>query len=133
MFLEQVKREKDLHPKVIEAMSRLEREKFVPDAMKKNAYKNSALPIECEQTISQPSVVAMMTTALYCEQEQSFPKKILEIGTGSGYQAAVLAELGCETYSVERHQELFRIAEKRLAKYPNIHLKHANGWYGWRA
>ncbi len=96
--------------RVLEAMRRLPREAFVPDDVRGNAYADEALPIGSGQTISQPYMVARMTELL----EPAAGKRLLEIGTGSGYQAAILASLGCSVLSVERKPELVRIACKRL-------------------
>ena len=114
---------------ILTAMAGLDRRDFLPDLMQHHANKNSALPIACEQTISQPSVVAMMTELLMVE----YPRKILEIGTGSGYQAAVLARLVDEVYSVERHLLLYQQASAILQKlgYANVTLKHGDGWQGF--
>ena len=115
--------------RVLAAMGHVPREAFVPADLAGEAYFDCALPIDCEQTISQPVIVAMMTEALQLVGNE----KVLEIGTGSGYQAAVLAELATAVYSVERHPELSRQAGERLRKlgYKNVHLKVSNGTLGW--
>ncbi len=115
--------------RVLEAMGRVPREWFVPQEVRQDAYEDSALPIACGQTISQPIIVALMSAALECRGEE----KILEIGTGSGYQAAILAEIGGEVYSVERHEELTRQARHVLQQlgYANIHLRTGDGSLGW--
>jgi len=87
---------------LLQAMSRVEREKFVSPVMKPNAYKDIALPIGYGQTISQPYTIAIMTEALQIKKGD----KVLEIGTGSGYQAAVLFAMGAKVYSVERHVDV---------------------------
>ncbi len=114
---------------VLNAMERVDRRLFLPDLMQSFSEKNSALPIECEQTISQPLIVGLMSEALVAHS----PRKLLEIGTGSGYQAAILACLVDEVYSVERHVLLHQKAEKRLYAmgYANVTLKKGDGWLGW--
>lgn len=114
---------------IINAMAGLDRRVFVPELMQHHADKNSPLPIACEQTISQPTIVAMMTDLLMAYQ----PRKVLEIGTGSGYQAAILARLVDEVYSVERHLLLHQQAAAVLRKlgYANITLKHGDGSQGF--
>lgn len=117
--------------RVLDAMSRVPREQFVPADVRFDAYEDSALPIDRGQTISQPVIVALMSEALQCRGEE----KILEIGTGSGYQAAILAEIGGAVYSIERHPELTRQASdvlKRLG-YTNVHLQTGDGSLGWPA
>jgi protein-L-isoaspartate(D-aspartate) O-methyltransferase len=115
--------------RVLDAMSRVPREAFVPAALADEAYRDGALPIDCEQTISQPIIVALMTEAL----QLSGHERVLEIGTGSGYQAAILAELAAEVYSIERHAELGRQAAERLQAlgYRNVYLKVGDGTLGW--
>jgi protein-L-isoaspartate(D-aspartate) O-methyltransferase len=97
---------------VLEAMSIVPRERFVPPSLRPNAYGDDALPIASGQTISQPYMVARMTELI----EPRPGKRILEVGTGSGYQAAVLAQLGCAVISVERHAELADAARDRLTE-----------------
>ena len=99
-------------PKVADAVSRIPREQFVPDYLKKLAYSDQALGIGSGQTISQPSLVAIMTDLL----ELTGKEKVLEIGTGSGYQAAILAQLAKAVYSIEYERELAATAELRLLK-----------------
>ncbi len=115
---------------VLDAMKRIDRHAFVPELMQNFATRNAALPIECEQTISQPYIVALMSEALIAQH----PGKILEIGTGSGYQAAILACLADEIYSIERHELLHKTAKKRFEQLglKNIHLKLGDGWQGWQ-
>lgn len=115
--------------RVLAAISRVPRERFVPAAMADSAYADSALPIDCSQTISQPIIVAMMTDAL----QLAGGEKVLEIGTGSGYQAAILAELAAEVFSIERHAELSRQAGEHLASlgYRNVSLRVGDGSLGW--
>src|SRR5437763_5107099 len=107
--------------RVLKSMGRVPRDVFLPESLQRDAYTDGALPIACNQTISQPIIVAMMTEAL----QLSGDEKVLEIGTGSGYQAAILAELAGEVFSIERHAELTSQAETRLhgLGYQNIHLQ----------
>lgn len=114
---------------VLAAMGRVPREVFVPPTLAYQAYSDNALPIDCEQTISQPIIVAMMTEAL----QLSGGEKVLEIGTGSGYQTAILAELAGEVFSIERHGELSRQAEERLSRLgiQNVRLRVGDGSRGW--
>ena len=112
---------------VLDAMRRVPRHLFVPENLRIYAYEDSPLPIGAGQTISQPYIVAFMS-----EQLEPVPEmKILEIGTGSGYQAAVLAHLGCEVYTLERLEELAKHAKKVLADYGNVKIKHGDGFAGW--
>ena len=115
--------------RVLAAMRKVPREQFVPEPMRSLAYADSALPIGPEQTISQPYVVAFMT-------EQLRPQKtdrVLEIGTGSGYQAAILAELVREVYTIESIDSLGKTAEATLRRlgYKNVHAKIGDGYRGW--
>ena len=114
--------------RVLEAMKKVPRHLFVPETFKNSAYADMALPAGEGQTISQPYMVAVMTELL----ELSGDDVVLEIGTGSGYQAAVLAELSKEVYTVERIPELAVEAEKRLLNlgYKNIHVIIADGTKG---
>lgn len=116
-------------PAVLDAMEAVPREEFVPDEMRKAAYDDRALPIRHGQTISQPAVVAYMTEQLRLTTES----RVLEIGTGSGYQAAVLAEIAGEIYSIERIPELARTATERLGRlgYSNVHVREGDGAHGW--
>jgi protein-L-isoaspartate(D-aspartate) O-methyltransferase len=115
--------------KVLRAIERVPRELFVDEAFADHAYQDIALPIECGQTISQPFVVAFMTEQLELDERH----KILEIGTGSGYQAAVLSHLCRRVYTVERWRELQKAAEKRFAKLgiTNVTTIIGDGWLGW--
>ncbi len=114
---------------VMEAMGNVPRHEFVPMELQPYAYLNRPLPIGCDKTISQPFIVALMTDLLGLEASDA----VLEIGTGLGYQAAILAELARKVYSVEMIEELARQAEQRLGRlgYTNIELKLGNGYYGW--
>ena len=115
--------------RVLSAIERTPRENFVGEAFEHAAYDNSALPIACGQTISQPYVVAVSTVALELNENL----RVLEIGTGSGYQAAVLARLCRRVYSVERHRSLHLEAERRFKtlRIPNIATKLGDGFKGW--
>lgn len=115
--------------RVLAAMERVPREQFVAEQFLKHAYDNIALPITQGQTISQPYVVAYMTEALKLTDRM----KVLEIGTGSGYQTAVLARLSRRVYTVERYRSLLTTAEKRLndLKITNVVTKLGDGNKGW--
>lgn len=114
--------------KLLAAFFKVPREKFIPEPFRKYAYEDNALPIECKQTISQPFTIAYMTMELEVEKGN----KVLEIGTGSGYQAAILCELGADIYSMERIEHLFQTAGDLLEslKY-KVHLKLGDGSLGW--
>ena len=113
---------------VLDAVRTVPRHLFVDEALASRAYEDTALPIGHGQTISQPWVVARMTEAILAAQ----PKKVLEVGTGSGYQAAILAALGLEVYTVERIGELLRQARKRFRTLGmNVRSKHDDGRAGW--
>lgn len=115
--------------RVLAALRMLPRHLFIDEALASRAYEDTALPIGNSQTISQPWVVARMTEALV---EHGMPKRVLEIGTGSGYQAAVLATLGMEVFTVERIEELLRVARRRFRNMGlNLRTKHADGHMGW--
>ena len=118
-----------LDSNVLEAMSVVPREKFVLSKYKSRAYADTPLPIEEGQTISQPYIVALMTQLANLKGNE----RVLEIGTGSGYQAAVLAEIVPEVYTIEIRKSLAKSAEKRLKAlgYHNVHVKHADGYFGW--
>jgi protein-L-isoaspartate(D-aspartate) O-methyltransferase len=115
--------------RVLGAIEKTPRELFVPDAFQDQAYENVALPIGSAQTISQPYVVALMTERL----ELSGREKVLEIGTGSGYQAAILARLARRVFTIERHRLLTRAAEQRFAalRLHNIVMRFGDGAKGW--
>lgn len=116
-------------PVVLRAMRAVPREEFVPASLRDAAYDDCALPIPCGQTISQPAVVAFMTEQL----RLTSGGRVLEIGTGSGYQAAVLAEIAREVCSIERIPELARAAAARLARlgYANVAVRVGDGASGW--
>lgn len=115
--------------RVMEAMAAVPREKFVPSAVKAFAYDDGALSIGYGQTISQPYIVALMTDMLDLTPESI----VLEIGTGSGYQAAILSLLAKQVYSIERVTELCKSTQKLLKKqgYYNIETRCSDGYYGW--
>jgi protein-L-isoaspartate(D-aspartate) O-methyltransferase len=117
------------NPAVLDAIKRVPRHQFVPDHLQDHAYEDRPLPIGQGQTISQPFVVALMTQALDLTPES----KVLEIGTGSGYQTAILAELAGDVYTVEVRPELQERARRILEDlgYTNIHYRVGDGWEGW--
>ncbi|MDE0469164.1 MAG: protein-L-isoaspartate(D-aspartate) O-methyltransferase [Candidatus Poribacteria bacterium] len=117
-------------PEVLAVMRKVERHLFVKPEHLNVAYQDGALPIDCDQTISQPYIVALMTDLL----ELTPTSKVLEIGTGCGYQTAILAELAKDVYSIEIIPGLAKSAKARLEvlNYQNIHLKKGNGYYGWQ-
>ena len=117
--------------KVLAAIERVPREQFVAESFQDQAYANQALPISCGQTISQPLVVGLMTQALDVSDRQ----KVLEVGTGSGYQAAILSKLARRVYTVERHRDLLAEAEKRFTALGlhNITTMVGDGYKGWPA
>ncbi len=116
--------------RVIDAMERLPREMFVPSALREQAYENIALPIGHHQTVSQPLTVGLMTQALDLTDRM----KVLEIGTGSGYQSAVLSPLCRRLYTIERYRELMRGAEERFEqlRLTNITTRVGDGSLGWK-
>lgn len=116
---------------VLKAIAATPRELFLPDALRHKAYQNTALPIGQGQTISQPYIVAKMTELLLSIGYR--PKSVLEIGTGSGYQTAILAQLFEQVYSVERIKSLQFQAKRRMNQLHlhNISMKHGDGWQGW--
>ncbi len=118
-----------LDPRVMAAMARVPRHEFVPEESRVYAYDDGPLPIGFGQTVSQPFIVALMTDLL----EPGEGDVVLEVGTGSGYQTAVLAELVEKVYSVEIIAELAEKARKRLKRlgYTNVEIKVGDGYYGW--
>ncbi len=116
-------------PRVLQALREVPRDRFLPEHLAPLAYEDAALPIDEGQTISQPYIVAAMAEALELEPAD----RVLEIGTGSGYAAAVLARLAAEVYSVERHAALAETAARRLTElgFENVHVKHGDGTEGW--
>ncbi len=119
----------EIDKKVMDVLGGVDRSKFVPESVKRGAFLNQPLPIGYGQTISQPFIVALMTHVLDVQSTD----RVLEIGTGSGYQAAVLAELAKDVYTIEIVEELAKSAEKRLEEleYANVSVKAGDGWFGW--
>ena len=117
------------NPDVLAAIARVPRHRFVPPEFQEQAYEDRPLPIGHGQTISQPYVVALMTELL----ELSPEAKVLEVGTGCGYQTAILAELAKDVYTVEVIAELSEAAQRRLTGlgYTNVHFRVGDGWEGW--
>ena len=117
--------------RVLEAMRRVPRHLFVPEALQGNAYGDHALPIDANQTISQPYIVARMTELLELDDRS----RVLEIGAGSGYQTAVLAALGAQVYAIERIPDLARAAQARIRSLGiyNATVKCFDGTLGWSA
>src|SRR5512133_716107 len=115
--------------RVLDAFRKVPRHEFVDGAMFKQAYDDNALPIGFGQTISQPTVVALMTQLLKLQRDE----KILEIGTGSGFQTAILSQFSRRVYTIERHKELGDATRKRLREmgYQNIVFKIGDGTAGW--
>jgi protein-L-isoaspartate(D-aspartate) O-methyltransferase len=116
-------------PRVLEAMAKLPRHDFVPAEIRPYAYADSPLPIGCSKTISQPFIAALMTDLLDLKPED----RVLEVGTGLGYHAAVLSALVQRVYSVEIIEELAQQARQRLTEHrcTNVELRIGNGYYGW--
>lgn len=120
---------RDVHDvRVLEAMRRVPREEFVPDAMRSRAYEDRPLPIEEGQTISQPYVVAVMAAALEIQPTD----RVLEVGAGSGYAAAVLGHLAREVFAIEWYESLAASARRRMQELgiPNVHVVHGDGTHG---
>jgi protein-L-isoaspartate(D-aspartate) O-methyltransferase len=116
--------------RVLKAITQVPRHKFVDEALSSRAYENTALPIGQSQTISQPWIVARMTEAIL---DGGNPEKVLEVGTGSGYQAAILAQLVPQVFTVERIEELLKLARRRFhqLRLNNIYVRYADGHLGW--
>jgi len=129
MVREQIVARGVLDGRVLQALGRVPRHAFVPEALRAQAYEDGPLPIGYGQTISQPYIVAFMTEALALRPAD----RVLEVGTGSGYQAAVLSELVAEVYSVEIVAPLARRAEADLARlgYDRVHVRAGDGHLGW--
>ncbi len=128
MVVEQIEARGIRDPKVLRAMRTVERHLFVPETLRHLAYNDHPLPIGEGQTISQPYIVALMTEAIKPHTEMN----VLEIGTGSGYQAAVLAELCKSVYTIEIVETLGRRAQKLLSgRYKNVYVKTGDGYQGW--
>lgn len=115
--------------RVLSAIERVPREIYAPPALRDRAYENTPLPIGMGQTLSQPTVVGLMTQALELQPKS----KVLEIGTGSGYQTAVLALLARRVYTIERHRALLGEAERRFRQMSihNVTSRFGDGWKGW--
>ena len=129
MVSEQIENRGIKEPRVLAAMRRVPRHMFVPERIRSSAYEDRALPIEENQTISQPYIVGLMT-----ELAQVGPgSKVLEIGTGSGYQAAVLAEMGAKVFSIEIVGELAKQAREVLNRlnHTAVSVRHGDGYDGW--
>jgi protein-L-isoaspartate(D-aspartate) O-methyltransferase len=129
MIAEQIRSRGVRDPRVLDAISRVPRHLFVPTGERHQAYEDHPLPIGFGQTISQPYIVAFMTEALAVEPWH----RVLEIGAGSGYQTAVLAELGATVYAVEVIDDLARRARDLLGElgYANVYLRTGDGYAGW--
>ncbi|MCD6290658.1 MAG: protein-L-isoaspartate(D-aspartate) O-methyltransferase [Anaerolineae bacterium] len=115
--------------RVLNAIARVPRAEFVPPDLREHAFSDYPLPIGYGQTISQPYIVALMTQLLRLKPDD----RVLEVGTGSGYQTAILAELAREVYSVEAIRSLAEAARRRLRRlgYTNVHIRHGDGALGW--
>ncbi|MGE5184734.1 MAG: protein-L-isoaspartate(D-aspartate) O-methyltransferase [Acidobacteriota bacterium] len=130
LMVERQLRRRGIHdPRVLAAMATVPREEFLPHELASEAYDDNPLPIEAGQTISQPFIVALMIEALQLEGRE----RVLEIGTGSGYAAAVLACCAGQVFTIERHAELAELATARLARlaYNNAEVRHGDGTLGW--
>lgn len=130
-LIQRLREEGIRNERVLEAIRNAPRHVFVDEALASRAYEDTALPIGHGQTISQPYIVALMTQALLAGGRL---KKVLEVGTGSGYQTAVLASLVDEIYSVERLEPLMKQARRRLREIGcrNVHIKLSDGGWGWK-
>ena len=128
-LLDDLRHEGIYDARVLDALARIPREEFVRPQDRRRAYANEALPIGSGQTISQPYIVAFMTQLLELRADE----RVLEIGTGSGYQAAVLSVLAKAVYSIEIEPELASVARGRLARlgYNNVQVRTGDGSYGW--
>lgn len=129
-MVDQQLRARDIRsPRVLDAMLKVPRHLFVPEAWRSGSYRDAPQPIGYDQTISQPYIVAFMTQALEIEPRH----RVLEIGTGSGYQAAILSVLANEVYTIEIVAPLAERARDTLARlgYRNVHVRTGNGYFGW--
>ena len=122
-------KQQGISDKILDIIASVSREKFVLNDHISQAYLNTPLPIECKQTISQPYIVARMTELLCLNRKY---KKILEIGTGSGYQAAILSYFAEEVYTIERYAQLYSKAKKTLSTYTNVNCFYGDGFNGVR-
>jgi protein-L-isoaspartate(D-aspartate) O-methyltransferase len=131
MIRDQLKRRGIHDRRVLAAMQEVPRESFLSERLAEQAYADRALPIACSQTISQPYIVALMTQALHLTGNE----RVLEIGTGSGYQTAILSRLAAQVVSLERHADLLKGAQEALARLDcgNVELIVADGSSGWQA
>ncbi len=134
-LIERLKSEGIKNPAVLDRIRAVPRHLFVDEALASRAYEDTALPIGFGQTISQPYIVAAMTEALIEGLGGKKITRVLEIGTGCGYQTAVLAPFAQHIYSLERIQALVQRARGKLAelKISNVSVRHADGWHGWRS
>jgi protein-L-isoaspartate(D-aspartate) O-methyltransferase len=131
-LVQTLRREGIRDERVLEAITQVPRHEFIDEALSSRAYENTALPIGQRQTISQPWIVARMTEAVL-DKEGGAPQKVLEVGTGSGYQAAVLAHLVPSVFTLERIEELLKLARRRFhaLRLNNIYARYADGHLGW--
>lgn len=129
MVLSQIRLRGISDKKVLKAMSEVLRHSFVPEALASQAYRDHPLPIGEGQTISQPYIVALMTESLKLKG----PERVLEIGTGSGYQAAILANIAKEVYTIEIKEKLYTKSNQilRTSGFTNIKTRHSDGYFGW--
>ena len=129
MVKEQIEARGIYNERLLEVMRRVPRHLFVPDNYRSEAYQDYPLPIACNQTISQPYMVAYMTQLLHLNGDET----VLEVGTGSGYQAAILAEMCQKVISLERYAELTESSKTLLTrlKYKNVEIYHTDGSQGW--
>jgi protein-L-isoaspartate(D-aspartate) O-methyltransferase len=134
-LIDALRREGIVNEAVLERMRHVPRHLFVDEALASRAYENTVLPIGYGQTISQPYIVALMTEALIAQEDESRIEltKVLEIGTGSGYQTAILAPFVQHIYGVERVNPLLKRAAQQLRalRIRNVSLRHSDGWHGW--
>lgn len=132
-LMERLRENGIVHPEVLQVIQNMPRHLFIDEAMANRAYEDCALPIGHGQTISQPFIVARMTEVVLGGPEQPRPKKVLEVGTGSGYQAAVLSMLVEQVYTVERIEPLYKKSRDLLRKLQlqNVKVQYSDGSWGW--